>query len=196
MEKVEKTYGESIKSVFDFYDIMDRNNLIMVYEGYFNQEITKSVLAMTERNFDSEGVDASVKKKIFNVMVEALQNICKHQDAAKDADGETSSIFMIGYDEVNFIYTVISGNLINNDRIPGLKKKIDDINVLDKDGLKDLYKKARLASTISNVGGAGLGFIDMARKSGRKLEYSFDFVTPEVSFYTLAVRISSKKEEE
>ncbi len=196
MENQELKDQGSIKSVYDFYDIMEQNNLIMIYEGYFNQDITKSVLAMTERNFDSEGIDANVKKKVFNVMVESLQNICKHQDSAKDRDGETSAIFMIGFDERTETYAIISGNLILNDKIPPLRSKIDEINLLDKDGLKDLYKKARLNSTISSVGGAGLGFIDMARKSGNKLEYSFDPVTSDVSFFTLASRISAKKEEE
>ncbi len=49
---------------------------------------------------------------------------------------------------------------------------MEQINNLDKDGLKDLYKEIIKNTTISEKGGAGLGFVDMARKSGQPLEYS------------------------
>jgi hypothetical protein len=50
----------------------------------------------------------------------------------------------------------------------------------------------RLASTISEVGGAGLGFIDMARKSENKLSYSFDKINDRISFFTLMTMVSIK----
>ncbi len=60
------------------HQMMLKNNIILVYEGEFTQEITKSVLAMAERNMDSIGEDSGIKRKVFNVMVECLQNIVKH----------------------------------------------------------------------------------------------------------------------
>lgn len=178
--------GLPISSVADFNKLMSDNNLIMIYEGEFNQDITKTVLAMTEKNFDSEGVNVSVKKKVFNVMVEALQNICKHQNSGGAEN--SSSIFMIGDDGNDLM--VISGNPILNNKINLVKDRIDTVNSLDKEGLKQLYKQARLNSTISNVGGAGLGFIDIARKSGQKIEYAFEKINDSISFFTLLIRIS------
>ena len=57
------------------HQMMLKNNVILVYEGEFTQEITKSVLAMAERNMDSVGEESGIKRKVFNVMVECLQNI-------------------------------------------------------------------------------------------------------------------------
>ncbi|MEY3416548.1 MAG: hypothetical protein RL711_1604 [Bacteroidota bacterium] len=179
-----------MKFVHDLHTEMTQNNVILTYEGFFSQEITKSVLAMSERKFDADGLDASVKKKVFNVMVETLQNICKHQFADEDDLKETPAIFMIGLVEGD--YLIISGNPLATTKIDNIKNRIDKVNSLDKDGLKALYKEARLASTISDVGGAGLGFIDIARKSGSPLVYSFDHVNDQLSYYTLMVRISSK----
>jgi hypothetical protein len=171
-------------------DTMIKSDLIMSYVGDFSQEITKTVLAMTERNFDAEGVGEGIKKKVFNVMVESLQNICKHQHAEKDTDG-TASIFTIGETESHFL--IISGNVIQNDKINNVQSRIDQINALDTEGLKALYKEVRLKSIISEVGGAGLGFIDMARKSGSRLEYRFDKINDVISFFTLLAKISNKE---
>jgi hypothetical protein len=176
----------TMTSVYDFHNLMLTNKLIMIYDGEFNQDITKTVLAMTEKTFDADGVDEAVKKKVFNVMVESLQNICKHQYHASLEN--TTSIFMIGDDDKDFM--VISGNPIVNENIDNVKGKIDHVNTLDKEGLKAFYKESRLKSTISNVGGAGLGFIDMARKSGKRLEYSFEKINDSLSFFTLLIRVS------
>ncbi|MBI4947911.1 MAG: hypothetical protein HY840_16090 [Bacteroidetes bacterium] len=177
--------------VHELYKEMDKNNIILIYEGDFTQEITKIVLSMTERKFDAEGLDSTLKKKVFNVMVESLQNICKYQYSAENPD-YVPSIFMIGHNSMDE-FSIISGNVIANASIPPLQARIDQINTLDKEGLKALYKQVRLSSTISEVGGAGLGFIDMARKSENKLAYSFDKINERISFFTLLTLVSKKE---
>ncbi len=175
-----------LKYVYEFHQVMNENNLIMIYEGEFNQDITKSVLSMTERNLTNDGVEPGVRKKIYNVMVEALQNICKHQHV--DGIDYKTAIFMVG--ETKDDYMVISGNPIVNKNVEGVKAKLDLVNSKDKDGLKQLFKELRLNSTVSEVGGAGLGFVDMARKSENKLHYQFDNLTENVSYFTLFTKIS------
>jgi hypothetical protein len=181
--------------IYDFYNEMMTNNLVMIYEGEFTQDVAKSVLSMAERNFDAEGVEVNVKKKIFNVMVETLQNICKHQQLVRDeSDCILPAIFLIGYENDN--YHIITGNAIDNSKIELLKSKIDRVNSLDKDGLKKLYKEARLNSTISDVGGAGLGFIDIARKSGNGINYHFSPLKENLSFVTIEATVNKINKEE
>ena len=162
--------------IYDLHHTMMSQKLILVYQGDFTQESTKSILAMAERNLDSSGEESSIKRKVFNVMVEALQNIVKHSDELVDGEIRShAAIFLIGKEADR--YRIMSGNPIRKANIAGLKDKLDRINALDKDGLKDLYKEIIKNTTISDKGGAGLGFVDMARKSGEKLEFEF----PELS---------------
>jgi hypothetical protein len=174
--------------IFEMHKNMLSHDLILVYEGEFTQEITKSVLSMVERNMDSYGEDSAVKRKVFNVMVESLQNITKHSDDDDSTDDKKhSAIFMIGKQPEN--YNIISGNPIKNERVAGLKKKLEEINSLDKEGLKELYKNIIKNSELSDKGGAGLGFVDIARKSGKRLEYDFFEITPGFSFFCLKTSI-------
>ena len=153
--------------IYDLHRTMMSQNLILVYQGDFTQESTKSILSMAERNLDSSGEDSSIKRKVFNVMVEALQNIVKHSDELIDGEIRShAAIFLIGK-EANR-YSIMSGNPVRKVNVPALNKKLDQINNLDKDGLKELYKEIIKNTTISDKGGAGLGFVDMARKSGGK----------------------------
>lgn len=187
------TEAGSVNFIYDFHTNMEKHNLILAYEGEFTQEITKSVLAMAERNLDSDGAASSTRKKVFNVMVECLQNICKHHDKVLDEEGRKSAIFMIG--KIGEEYVVITGNLLENDVIDNLKARIDKVNSLDKDELKAYHKEVIRNTEISEVGGAGLGFIDMARKAGHKLLYDFKPGGDGISFYTLYIRISNAKRE-
>ncbi len=157
-----------MRYIYDLHQTMIDHHLILVYEGEFTQEITKSVLAMAERNMDSTGEESSIKRKVFNVMVECLQNIVKHADHNNQ---DNAAVFLIGRSDDSYIIT--SGNPIQQSEIEGLKQKLENINNLDKDGLKELYKDIIKNTQISDKGGAGLGFVDMARKSGQPLEFEF-----------------------
>lgn len=174
--------------IFDLHQTMMSQKLILVYQGDFTQETTKSILAMAERNIDSSGEESSIKRKVFNVMVEALQNIVKHSDELIDgAIHSHAAIFLIGRESTR--YTIMSGNPIRKENIGPLKDKLERINGLDKEGLKDLYKEIIKNTTISDKGGAGLGFVDMARKSGDKLEYTFPEMNSEYCFFCLKVSV-------
>lgn len=178
-----------MKYVYDLHKSMREQNLILVYEGEFTQEITKSVLAMAERNMDSMGEESSIKRKVFNVMVECLQNIVKHGEGYKIGESvDYDAVFMIGKKDDEYVIT--SGNPLNKGDITKLKGKLDQVNSLDKDGLKQLYKEIIKNTSISEKGGAGLGFVDMARKSGSQLEYDFIQIDDERSFFSLKTTIS------
>jgi hypothetical protein len=180
-----------MKYIYELHKTMLARNLILVYEGEFTQEITKSVLAMAERNMDSMGEESSIKRKVFNVMVECLQNIVKHSDDfSKQSEQKPTAIFMIGKQDSAYIIT--SGNPIKNEDVPHLRSKLDQINSLDKEGLKQLYKDIIKSTNLSDKGGAGLGFVDMARKSGNPLEYDFERLDDQYSFFSLRTKIAKE----
>jgi hypothetical protein len=175
----------------EFHSIMEKNNIVLIYEGDFSQDFTKSMLTFMERKFISEEVEDTVRRKIFNVMVEILQNLSKHKYQDKVTGQLSSSSFLIGSDNNN--YFIISGNPIVNDHIPSLEEKLQHINSLDKEGLKKVYKEVRLKGRFSEVSGAGIGLIDMARKSGNKLGYEFNPIDDRISFFSLVVKITIKE---
>ncbi|HSZ72135.1 MAG TPA: SiaB family protein kinase, partial [Cytophagaceae bacterium] len=182
----------SMKYVHQLHKTMVDNSLILVYEGEFTQEITKSVLSMAERNLDYMEEESSTKKKVFNVMVECLQNICKHTDKVADDKLWNSAIFMIAKDSE--YYSIVSGNAIENTAISFLEEKLEQINSLDREGLKHLYKDMLVKAQLSEKGGAGLGFVDIARKSGQKLEYYFDPINDQSSFFCFKTKIARVNE--
>jgi hypothetical protein len=181
--------------IYDLHRTMMTQKLILVYEGDFTQETTKSILSMAERNLDSSGEDSTIKRKVFNVMVESLQNIVKHSSERGMKAGSlvsSSAIFMISK-EANR-YSIMTGNPILKTDVDGLTKNLQNLNDLDKEGLKELYKSIIKNTQISEKGGAGLGFVDMARKSGEKLEFQFPEMDADYAFFCLKVNVLREKE--
>ncbi len=183
-----------MKYIYDLHKTMLKQDLILVYEGEFTQEITKSVLSMAERNMDSFGEQSSVKRKVFNVMVECLQNISRHAENFEEGDtqAKNNAIFMIGKRDTE--YVISSGNAIVTEKVPIITERLHKINSLDKDGLKEYYKHVIRTTKINEeTGGAGLGFIDMARKSGRNLVFDFEEINEKLTFFSLKMTIPRTK---
>src|SRR5882672_6431341 len=181
--------------IYDLHRTMMAQKLILVYEGDFTQETTKSILSMAERNLDSSGEDSGIKRKVFNVMVEALQNIVKHSSEQGLQAGSLiskSAIFMISKEDSR--YCVLTGNPIAKANVAKLTGNLNELNGKDKEGLKEMYKEIIKNTQISEKGGAGLGFVDMARKSGEKLEFTFASMDNEYDFFCLKINISREKE--
>ena len=109
-------------------------------------------------------------------------------DPAEGMDRNRSAIFMIG--KLDGQYNIITGNYIANENVSGLKRRLDDVNALSKEELKDYYKQILNNGEMSLKGGGGLGMIDIARKTGQKLNYNFQPIDDNLSFFTLNIKIS------
>ncbi|MCG8411441.1 MAG: SiaB family protein kinase [Bacteroidales bacterium] len=179
-----------LEFVYDFYRSMKAHEITLVYEGEITHQITKAFTSLTESNMAKQSESNSVQKKVFHVMVECLQNISKHANSFGSDDFLFAGrgIFMVskGKDD----YHVTTGNVIENDKIEELTKMLSHINELDKDGLKELYKNQMKEGRLSEKGGAGLGFIDIARKTGKKLDFHFLPIDESSSFFLLTSSIS------
>lgn len=184
-----------IKSVLSLHDEMASNGFSLVYEGEFSHEVMKMFTSMAERDMDKSNEDKSVKRKVFHVMVECLQNMTKHSDDVDRNDGVGNGLFIVG--KKDGYWSVITANKILKEKIEGLKASIDNINSMNKDDLNVLYKKQIREGSLSEKGGAGLGLIDIARKTGRQLDYQFLPLEDKTNyFFLLKVRIDSKPDEE
>lgn len=177
--------------IFDFYKKMEEDNIMLSFKGNVTSELLTSVLQIMESKMEKLDEPSRVKKKVYNILVEALQNLYHHLDKQPDdpSEGFHTVIFMVGKDHEGN-YSIFTGNYIKNENADMLRKRLDKINSLDKDGLKEYYKEVLNNGMMSEKGGGGLGMIDIARKSGQKLDYDFQKVDDKNSFYSLNIKVA------
>jgi len=179
-------------NIYDFYQKMESNDIMLSFKGDVTAEMLTSMLQIMETKLDHLGEGNKVKRKVYNVLVECLQNLYHHRDEMKrkGVNEESAAIFMIGRDESS--YNIVTGNYITTDRVLKLKSRIDHVNTLDRDGLKSFYKEVLSNDERGEKGGGGLGIIDIARKSKQKLVYDFMDVDETYSFFSLYIKIPQK----
>ena len=179
---------------FNLFSRVQQQDFEYVYRGFFTHNITKKILLLADLNIQKSVSRATIQKRIYYIMVEGLQNITRHQDELEEGNEKYTGIFAIQRQKDR--YFVTTGNLVLNERIPDLKEKIKKINSLDKDELKKFHKEILRSGAISDKGGAGLGLIEMARKSGNKLVASFELINENYSYFYLQTQIPTSKSNE
>ncbi|WP_245576648.1 SiaB family protein kinase [Eisenibacter elegans] len=180
-----------IKSVLTIYDELLSNGISLVYLGEFSQDITKMFTSMAEEDMDKNQENPSVRRKVYHVMVETLQNLAKHSDEIADQNETGRGLFMIGKKDEN--YYIITSNRIAIDKKIELESALLQVNQASPEELKEMYRKQIKEGKLSEKGGAGLGLIDMARKVGEKLDYHFLPYDDNYFFFVLNVVLNSKK---
>jgi hypothetical protein len=175
------------KAVAQLERLMAENNVYLIWSGHFSTDVGKEVLSFTETKLSEEDVDSGVRRKVFSILVEALENVAKYSPGLEQEEKYGMPVAMIRLNAG--IYSLTTGNLILNDKVAPLKEKLDEINSCDKAGIKELFKKALIEQDINSEGTGNMGLIEMARKSGNKLLYQFDKVNDQYAYYTLTIKI-------
>jgi len=174
--------------VYEIYRSMKAYEISLIYEGEVSHDLIKAFTSLTQSNLTNTNDSAAVQRRIFHVMIETLQNVSKHSDEEEPPDKITGrGIFIIARNPDE--YSVTTGNAIDVNKKSELCSLINHINGLTKDELDALYKKQIREGTLSCKGGAGLGFIDIVRKTGRCLDYHFISINQDTCFFLLTAFI-------
>lgn len=169
---------------------MNEDNIMLAFKGGITSDLLTSLLQAAENKLETVEVTPRVKKKIFNILVECFQNVYHHLDNPEDFEDITqSAILMVGVEHNDFV--IMTGNHIVNNKVQKLKDKIEMVNSMSEDELKALYREVLNNDEITDKGGAGLGIIDIARRSGEKLTFEFKDVNDTHSYFSLKVKVSA-----
>ena len=135
--------------IFDFYDKMDKHNIMLSFKGNVTSELLTSILQIMESQMDNLDESPKMRRKVYNILVECLQNLYHHIDEkiSEDDKNERNAIFAIG--KVDDQYSIITGNYMLTENMPGLKDRLERINAMSRDDLKVYYKE--VLSKWSNV---------------------------------------------
>ena len=169
-------------SLYDFYDSFHNDDLTLAYYGSFSDSITDKIIELSEEYLDKNNLH-KFRHKVGFLVAECFQNVTRHGSLNNTRDTFTSSKNAFFIRIKNNICYVSSVNTVSDEIIPQLQEKIEHLNQLDRKALDDLHKTILEKGGISEKGGAGLGLIEMARKTGQKLFYSFEPLANNHSFF-------------
>ena len=181
-------------NIENYFLDQSNGNVILFYKGNIDSDIINHILDTIEDKMVQVNELSRVRKKIYNVLVESLQNLYHHVDKVpEDYEDQTCEKFgLIEIRKTGKGYQIVTGNFVKTENIETLEEKIKRINRSSHDEITELYKFILNHQRISAKGGGGLGLVDIARKTGNKLNYTFKKYDKNYSFFYLNISISEE----
>ena len=146
---------------------------ILDHTGIIHYETIGELIHTFKDQVHVRGIQTGTYKKILLVMIESLENIMKHSECCPAEPNKVSQsyvpVFSIRKNCSQFI--IESSNPIKKLNIPAFKSRLDYLNTLDQQGIKEFYKRTITNGQFTNRGGAGLGLIEIAKISGKKIAF-------------------------
>lgn len=177
------------------YNNIDNCKIALSYCGSFNDDITHKLINISEFYLEHRSEIGKLKNKVSFLIAECFQNIVRHSSFKEtEQELEHSDFFQLLVLDDRIVLS--SCNLIENKFIPELQEKLIKLNSLELEQLKKLYSELLKEGTLSEKGGAGLGLIEMARKSGLPLKFKFTDSGNEKARFLLSLEIVQKGAEE
>src|SRR4030043_1906965 len=181
-------------NVEKYFSELSDGNPVIYYKGNIDSDLINGVLDAIEKKLVTDKEHSKTRKKVYNVLVESLQNLYHHVDKVPaDFEDQSSDKYgLLVVQKVDSGYKIITGNFVHADNVEKLEEKIKRINRSSHEEIKELYKFILNHQRISAKGGGGLGLVDIARKTGNKLDYSFKEYNDKYSFFYLNTLIDKE----
>ena len=164
-----------------------RNNLrkhkvVMAYNGAVSDSLMLALADLLKTRMIAQE-DPKRSKTVFSVFMEGVQNLIWHGSDHSDNSG------MILITQDNSEVTIMCGNRIATGQAHELRQRLEQIKGADKETIRQLYREG-MSQSVDHAGpGAGLGLLEIARRSNHPISYSFIDVDDKSVDYILVARI-------
>jgi hypothetical protein len=183
--------------LLEYYKKMCERNIVLDFQGAISQELVVGMAELLKNKFSQEFGRTNIVKKLFSIFIEMAQNIAIYSAERvylDDRHGDVGAGIIVVTEE-NHNYTITSGNLVKENSISKIIEHCQRINRMEKGELRQFYKAQIKSSRRRGKKGAGVGLIDIARKSGNAIRYGVTQVDDINSFLVLSVKIHKDQED-
>jgi hypothetical protein len=170
----------------DLYDLrneFDKLGIMMCFNGPFSHSIIEEIGKALRNHLAAENIAQAAVLDVFAVYIELAQNmrnyLVLHEFTQSDA---TSSIITIAKRKAG--YAVSSGSIVLKGDGEAICQRINEINAMTPEERKRQYHELLRRDLEPEALGAGLGFLEIARRSSEKMTCSVRSVDSTCVFIT------------
>ena len=186
---MDKTDIQFTGALLKLYENFENQGISLIYMGRFSHKIIKMFSALSEDETQRHGEPGKIRRRLNHSVIEILQNLTKHSASLFHEVNISKGMFILGKDEK--AYYIITANKVTNKDIPRLSDSINMVNTAAIEKLNEMYKYQLREGRMSEKGGAGLGLIDIARKTNKPIQYHFLPLDNSRHYFVLKVSIDS-----
>ncbi len=171
--------------LYDFREQIVHNGIIYSYCGPISHELTELIVQTLRTQTKLSKTSTSMSLKLFSVFVEMIENISHYSLPAENDKTDCSlgeGLVVVGKENDN--YFLCCGNFVVTTEVETLQGRLENLQNMTKTELKSHYQKQRRKEPDASSKGAGLGFIEIARKANN-FEFKIKKVDEKRSFFSM-----------
>ncbi len=170
----------------DYYRSISKN-LHISYKGPIDDKILQAIGSYVEELLSEY---PKLAKKLFKIFIELAQNISYYSAERNIFNKEKKDVGVgsIFVEETSDSYKFVTANLLNNSDIDKITDKIELINSLDREELRE-YKREQRQLPSGKKGGANIGLIQISLTSQNPLDIEIKPVDDNHSLFSIGVKI-------
>ncbi len=179
-------------SVLELRTVLHGQNILFTYSGHVSETLLFSLGETVKRQLDLNQTDRAVRKKVFSVFVEQVQNVIRYSSESDGHQEEVSGRFSAGIVSLGYEndrYFVICGNAVDPDSGARLKERLELLQSMDQQQLKSHYREKLREEPEESSVGATIGLIEIARRVSAPLEFDFLDLDGDEKFFVLKAYI-------
>ena len=176
--------------MYKFRNVLAQEGILFCYSGYMTEEVLSGIGQAIRMKLELEEADKKIARSVFSLFVEQVQNVIRYSAekeeflSKEDMKKELRfGVLTVGVKEGSFF--VSCSNVVEQVDVERLNKNLNHIKSLDTGGLKKLYKETLRGQTPEGSKGAGVGFIDIARRASKGFEFDFMNIENDRSYFVI-----------
>lgn len=169
---------------------MKSYDVVVNHKGFLDLNAIDNILHHLKAYLFHKDHGKMLRKRVYTLSVECLENILKHSDLNK----ENSEIIMkfpprFIIEKIAGDFLIHTGNIVLNENKEILIPKLNKLNSLDPEEINAFYLKSLANAEISEKGGAGLGLIVMAKTTKQKIKFDFENINSKYSYFAMQLNL-------
>lgn len=167
----------------DFHHLKNINaitreqNCFLTYVGYMSEDILESFGQNLRQRMKSLTMRPGQNCHVFSLFVEMMQNIIRYGDDGQPlpmVEGDPSGYGMLAVSREDDNICITGGNYISPERANEISQRLDVLAASSQNELRQIFMKTLRQPKAYDSKGAGLGLIEMMRRSNTPPQYRMD----------------------
>ncbi|MBK1717678.1 biofilm regulation protein kinase SiaB [Thiocystis violacea] len=143
----------------------NEDRILLCFNGPISRSLIEEIGNALRNYLQADDALPGAAMDVFGIYIELTQNI-RHYVARMGYNERDGSATVVVARDTQGRYVIMAGNLVERDDGERLRQRVVELAAMDKAELKAAYKaQLRQPRDADALSGAGLGLVDVARKS-------------------------------
>ncbi len=160
------------------------------FTGFMSEDMLMGIGNTLRKKFEIDSIDRTTSMSMFSVFVEMVQNVIRYS-AENQSDDKVPAVIDLRYGILSIgvkdgRHFVACGNLINSSDVSRLEENLSRLKDMDSKQLRRLFKDSLKDEVPEGSKGAGVGFIEIARRAKHGFDFDFEAAGDDRNFFTIS----------